>query len=174
MSNYQNKPPLPVRIMRALVDLVCWTRYQVEGDSMVPTLASKHYILATKHGFSWNGPRRGDIVVFRHPVMAGHFYIKRVIGLPNEEIRLESGRVWVNGCPLEESYPSRDRFQTRPYHLKGYNGQWWLGPDEYFVMSDNRHEGRDDSRAFGPINKRLIIGRVWFRYWPPGVWGPIS
>ena len=167
MSNQQGDRPLPVRIAQALINLVSSARYQVDGDSMLPSLASKQYVLAVPRRFSWNLLRRGDIVVLRHPVLSRHVYIKRIVGLPDEDIRLEGGQVSVNGRPLPEV-----RLNGQSYHRGEYDREWWIGSDEYFVMGDNRHNSQD-SRTFGPINARLIIGRVWFRYWPLNTWGPI-
>ena len=153
----------PVCVVRALVSLASSGRYRVEGDSMLPTLASKQHLLAS----SWNKLRRGHVVVLRQPVLTNRFYIKRIVGLPEEEVRLKEGRVYVNGSLLEEAY-----LDSRPRRRKEYDGEWWLGPDEYFVMGDNRNDSHD-SRLFGPINRQLILGRVWFRCWPPSAWGPV-
>lgn len=178
MSTFRNNSLFPVRIAQALINLIFSTPYMVEGDSMSPNLADRQYVLAASCRFSWNRPRRGDVVVFRHPILEGHIYVKRVVGLPDEDLRLAGSNVYIGGRLLEETYlssrgipTSRDRAPT--VHQKASDREWWLGPDEYFVMSDNRGQGQDDSRAFGPVNKQLIKGRVWFRYWPPRYWGPI-
>jgi signal peptidase I len=134
---------------------------------MLPTLAGKQHVLVGPVAFSWNRLRRGDIVLLRHPVLAHRTYIKRVIGLPDEEVRLEGGLVYANGHLLDEAY-----LGGQPRNWKGSGRDWWMGPDEYFVVGDNRNDS-DDSRAFGPVSGSLILGRVWFRYWPMASWGPI-
>lgn len=167
MSGHPTHPPLPVRLGQGLLNLVASARYRVEGDSMLPTLAGKQHVLVSPVAFSWNRLRRGDIVLLRHPVLAHRTYVKRVIGLPDEEIRLEGGLVYANGHLLEEAY-----LGGQPRNWKGSGRDWWMGPDEYFVVGDNRNDS-DDSRAFGPVSGNLILGRVWFRYWPLAAWGPI-
>ena len=152
---------LPTRLGQTVINLCSSSRFVVAGDSMLPALASGESVLAVRTKFSWNRLRRGDIVVLRHPVWEDRTYIKRVVGLPNEDIRLEKGLVYVAEGLLQEAYVNgpgsgnSDRSQ-----------EWWLGPEEYFVLGDNRNDSQD-SRAFGPIGQQLILGRVWFRCWPP-------
>ena len=134
---------------------------------MLPTLANGQSVLAVRPRFSWNQIRRGDIVVFRHPMLADRTYIKRIAGLPGEDLRVEGGLVYLNGVLMEEPYLNGPA-ANRPEHDR----EWWLGPNEYFVLGDNRSDSQD-SRTFGPIDRRLILGRVWFLCWPPGAWGPI-
>jgi signal peptidase I len=141
---------------------------------MLPALANKHHVLVAPLGAFGGQLRRGDIVVFRHPVLPDRVYIKRIIGLPNEDVHLEGKQVWVDGFHLEEPYLGRGTIcRASTTRRREQIHEWWLGPDDYFLMSDNRHEGQDDSRAFGPVHEGLILGRVWFRYWPVGSWGPI-
>ena len=153
-------------LLRNLLGPLAWGRSRVVGDSMLPALADGQYLLM------WRGPslrnrlRRGDIVVLRHQVWRPQTYIKRIVGLPNEDLRLEDGRVYVDGVRLEETY-------IRCPGPLGQAGEWWMGPDEYFVMGDNRLDSQD-SRAFGPVSAAQIVGRVWLRYWPPRAWGLVA
>ena len=180
-ENYRDGDAWPVRpgeepigriaqITRSLIGNLLgpltWGRSRVVGDSMLPALADGQYVLL------WRGPslrdrlRRGDIVVLRHPVLRHQTYIKRVVGLPNEDLRLEDGRVYVGGVRLEETY-------LRCPGPAGQAGEWWMGPDEYFVMGDNRLNSHD-SRYFGPVAAAQIVGRVWLRYWPRRAWGLVA
>ena len=173
MSADQNN--LPSRFGRLLLDLTSSSRYVVQGDSMLPSLKGKQHILVAAVPFHRQPEplRRGDIVVLRHPLLISRVYIKRVIGLPEEEISLREGRVVVNGNALRERFlPCRTAGELGA-HVKRYEGEWSIGPEEYFVMGDNRNDSQD-SRVFGALHQRLIIGRVWFRYWPLRCWGPIS
>ena len=132
---------------------------------MLPALASGQYMLAARGGTL----HRGQIVVLRHPILEDRIFIKRIVGLPNECIRLAGSLVFIDGFRLEEPYLGDSE--------TSYNEQereWWLGPQEYFVLSDNRSEGRDDSRAFGYIDQDSIVASVWLRYWPPSTWGKIK
>ena len=157
-----------MRLLQGLIDLLTSARFVVDGDSMLPALADKEWVLAVRPRFSWNRLRRGDIVVVRHPVWVKRTYLKRIVGLPDEEIGLRDGRVYVEGSQLEEGYPT----------LRGGDGRrddrdWWTGPEEFFVLGDNRGDSQD-SRSFGPVTRQLIVGRVWLRCWPRRAWGRID
>ncbi len=131
---------------------------------MLPALADGQYVLMVPKEHLGRQLGRGDIVLLRHPREAGDVYVKRIVGLPNETIRMKEGRLLLNGRPLQEDY------RTLAAAEKPMGPQEWsTGHDEYFVIGDNRKRSRD-SRFFGPVNNRLIIGRVWFRYWPPAAW----
>ena len=154
-----------LRIVRALVSLFYAARYVVNGDSMLPSLVSGESVLAVQLRLPKGRLRRGDVVVLRNPVETGHTSIKRVIGLPGEDIRLEGGLVYINEAPLEETYLNRG-----PAAHQGDRREWWTGPEEYVVLGDNRNDSQD-SRRFGPVDGQLILGRVWFRCWPLRAWG---
>jgi signal peptidase I len=148
--------------------LLSSSRYQVGGDSMSPTLVGGQHVLVGPLRVPRGQLGRGDIVVLRHPAQQHRFYVKRIVGLPDESIGLQGGLVYVNGSLLNETYLNR-----RPYQRPEYDREWWLGPEEYFVMGDNRSDSQD-SRAFGPVRQDLIVGRLWFRYWPLCAWGKVS
>src|SRR5690606_12695251 len=106
-------------------------------------------------------PQRGDIIVMKNPDEVGSFYIKRIVGLPGEHVRLVEGVVYINDLPLAEPYV---------LELCSHNGctlrDWQLNEGEYFVLGDNRNDSHD-SVVFGPIHRSQILGRAWIRYWPP-------
>jgi len=99
-------------------------------------------------------------VVLDSPTGPDELLIKRVIGLPNEQIALRDGRVYVNGALLDEPYITE--FCTS----RACNGEWLLGPEEYFVLGDNRNHSLD-SHTFGPVPASSIVGIARVRYWPP-------
>ena len=152
-------------VKQTLSDLVSSARFVVRGDSMLPTLVDGEAVLAVRP----DGPlRRGDIVILHNPLLKGRTFIKRVVGLPNEVLRLDEGLVYVNDELLGEPY------LERPFtEYQGAIREWWMGPDQYFVLGDNRRASQDDSRAFGFVDRRNILGRVWFRCWPPRSWGKV-
>lgn len=134
-------------------------RFRVEGESMSPTFHTDQYVVIDKISYRLSEPERGDIVVFRYPFSQPNNerdFIKRVIGLPGETVHIEGGVVRVNGQPIDEPY-----IQSPP----AYGGTWTLGPDEFFVMGDNRNNS-SDSRSWGPLKRDFIIGRALFVYWP--------
>ena len=140
---------------------------RVKGNSMAPTLLSGQLVQSRpfdglKAGHSRT---RGTIVALQHPVRSEAIYLKRVIGLPNEHVAIANGRVTVDGRPLEEPYLSGN-----PETSSRRATQWFTEIDEIFVLGDNRGDS-EDSRTFGPIPLDLIIGEVWFRYFPPALLG---
>jgi len=153
-------------LLTAIIFLVVNTltgRFQVRGTSMEPSLHTGQYVIVSKLSYRLNDPQRGDIVVFRPPNGAREDYIKRIIGLPGERVEIREGAVWVNGYRLEEPYIA----SRIPY-----TGAWELGPDEYFVLGDNRASS-SDSHSWGPVPRENIVGKVWICYWPPQYWGPV-
>ncbi len=134
---------------------------------MLPALARNQYLMVSRLSYHTTRPLRGDVVVFRYPNQQGKEYIKRIVGLPGEHIRIEGERVFINGTLLKEPY-----VDAKDHCDDAYDKEWPLDDAEYFVIGDNRSDSQD-SRSFGPIDQKLIIGRVWIRYWPPSAWGII-
>lgn len=139
-------------------------RFFVRGSSMEPSLHNGQYLVVSKMSYRFREPQRGDIVVFTSPNGAGEGYIKRIIGLPGERVEIRDGAVWINGYRLDEPYLNA---------AIPYTGSWMLGPDEYFVLGDNRAHS-SDSRVWGPLPRKNIIGKAWLCYWPPQHWGLVS
>ena len=137
---------------------------KVIGNSMAPTLLDGQHVqtLPLDPLALGNYSNRGKIVAFRHPQNPRSIYVKRVIGLPGEFITIEEGLVTIDGIRLDEPYLATTAFTPTPGATK-----WFAGPDELFLLGDNRSDS-EDSRKFGPVSSRLIIGSVSFRYWPPG------
>jgi len=150
--------------------------HQVNGQSMVPNFQSGEYVLTDKVSYKLGDPQQGDVVVFHAPPAAhcpegtGCDFIKRVIATPGQTVNLENSSYYVNGQKVSESYIPQD-FETLPGDfLRGRTIT--LGPNEYFVSGDNRPYS-SDSRQWGPIDKSAIVGRAFFRYWPPQAVGVI-
>ena len=155
-------------LRQTLSDMVSSARFIVRGDSMLPALADGESVLAALTRQPGYELHRGDIVVFRNPVLEECIFVKRIVGLPNEELRLDCGLVYIDGEALKEPYLAGE-----PTESRGIHREWWMGPGEYFVMGDNRGDSEDDSRAFGPVDRGLVLGRVWFRCWPLRAWGRV-
>lgn len=136
---------------------------RVEMTSMVPTLLNGEYTAAYKLHLKLGGsPVRGQIVICQFPEVSD-YYVKRVIGLPGETMEIRDGIVYINGRPLEEPYIEFPSYETMTI------GQ--LGPDEYFLMGDNR-AGSNDSRnpELGPIRRAGLVAEVKAVLWPPTRW----
>ncbi len=136
-------------------------RFQVRGSSMMPTLHDGQYLVISKLIYWIHSPERGDIIVFRPPNHPGEDYIKRIVGLPGEQIEIQSGEFWVDDVSFEEPYIA---------NLGHYSGSWNLGAGEYFVLGDNRSNS-SDSHSWGTLPRENIVGKAWLCYWPPEEWG---
>ncbi len=138
------------------------SRYEVRSISMQPTLYEGQYLVVSKIAYWFHPPQRGDIVVLDPPHNRSDIpYIKRVVGLPGEHIRIHDGRVWIDGVALNEPYVSGPVIYSDDFVLK---------PDEYLVLGDNRNNS-SDSHVWGPLPRDHIIGKTIFRYWPLENWG---
>lgn len=140
--------------------------YRVRGRSMEPLLRHGD-VLVVRRVSKAASLARGDIVTVEGPDRAGGRFLKRLVGLPNEEVRLSEGALYVNGERLAEPY-----LGGLPPYLGVAESRWVLGDDDYFAMGDNRAHSTD-SRDFGPLQRRLILGTAVMRVWPPGRWGRI-
>ena len=144
--------------------------HQVNGQSMVPNFQSGEHVLTDKVAYRMRDPERGEVLVFHAPPAAncakgtGCDFIKRVIGVPGDTIEVKNNAIWVNGEKLPEDYIPEDFAIMAGKATKGQSV--YLGDGEFFVCGDNRPYS-SDSRAWGAIEKTDIIGRVFFRYWPP-------
>jgi signal peptidase I len=147
---------LPALVLALTVHLFLAQATIVYGQSMEPNLSERQRLIIDKFSYRLQPPSRNDIVVLDIPGM-DEMLVKRVIGLPGETIEIRDGVVFADGVPLPEPFP----------HELGYQNMdaITLSPLSYFVMGDNR-DNSNDSRAFGPVKRETIIGRVWLRYWP--------
>ncbi len=136
--------------------------FYVIGASMEPNFADFNYLIIDELSFRFNPPQHGQVVVLRNPQNRSEFFIKRVIALPGETIRIEQGKVYVNDQLFDES-----TYLSNEVVTSSFNGDQpvTLGSNEYYVMGDNRTHSLD-SRRFGPIDRSAIVGRVWVRAWP--------
>ena len=143
-------------ILSLLIRQFLFQPCQVKMSSMFPTLKENEMILVNKLEYRLHQPKRGDIVVFHSP-FAKESYVKRVIGLPGEEIEIRNGVVFINGEKVEESYLTTE--------TRGNYGPVQISLSEIFVMGDNRGNSMD-SREFGPILLNSVIGKATMVYWP--------
>jgi signal peptidase I len=146
-------------VISAFIIVFLYQPVRVEGTSMLPMLEDQDRLFINKIAYRVGDIHQGDVVVFEYPRDHEKSYIKRVIALPGDDIRIDHGRVYVNGARLKESYVpvrfSDDR--SLPETV--------LPPNQYFVMGDHRSIS-SDSRDFGPVDRDLIYGKAVFVYWP--------
>jgi signal peptidase I len=175
-GNYADAPPNPP--VRLRTGLAVWARdliislaisafiivflYQpvkVEGTSMMPSLEDQERIFVNKFVYRLEPIERGDVVVFRYPRDPSKSYIKRVVGVAGDRIRIEAGQVYVNDQPLTEDYVPSAYIDMRSYP------EIVVPTNSYFVLGDHRSMS-NDSRDFGPVNQSFIYGKAVFGYWP--------
>ncbi len=132
---------------------------RVEGTSMLPRLEDQDRLFINKLAYRVGDIHRGDVVVFQYPLDRQKSYIKRVIALPGDDLRIDHGRVYVNGARVVEAYvpPRFADDRSEPEEI--------IPAHQYFVMGDHRSIS-SDSREFGPVNRDLIYGKAAFVYWP--------
>jgi signal peptidase I len=142
-------------------------RYVVDGDSMEPNLHTGQFLIVSRLAYMVGDPAHGDIVVFHYPRNPEESYVKRVIGVPGDDIIIEGRQVYVNGFPIDEPYLS----ETAQSYSRGHYTAT-VPENSYFVLGDNR-AGSSDSVNWGALERDLIIGKAWLSYWPPSEWGLI-
>ena len=132
---------------------------RVEGTSMLPRLEDRDRLFINKFVYRISSIERSDVVVFRYPRDPEKSYIKRVIALPGDRLRIEHGLLWLNGKAQLESYVPEEYRDSRSYP------EMVVPEDSYFMMGDHRSIS-SDSREFGPVERSLIYGKAVFVYWP--------
>lgn len=137
--------------------------FVVNGRSMDPTLETGHYLIVDQVSYKIINPKRGDVIVLKYPKNPSTYFIKRIIGLPGETVEVKKGIVTIYSekfgtTTLNESYVSKQNELSDSLKTK-------LTSDEYFVMGDNRAESMD-SRSWGPLPEKYIVGRAFIRLFP--------
>lgn len=146
--------------------------HEIKGSSMEPAFHNNEYVLTDKISYRFTAPSRGDVIVFKAPRNLDVDYIKRIIALPGERVKIENGKVIINDNILSEPYLKSVTALYPGSFLE--EGSQIVVPDrEYFVMGDNRAHS-SDSREFGTVKRNLIIGRAFIRYWPINLFGLVS
>jgi len=136
-------------------------RIRIESVSMQPTLYEGDFVVVNRLAYKFGGPSRGDVIVFRYPPdPQSEPYIKRIIGLPGEMIRIDRGQVFVNGVEIREPY-----LKASP----NYQGTWTVPPDALFVLGDNRNNS-SDSHSWGMVPLENVIGKAEVVYLPISHW----
>jgi signal peptidase I len=147
-------------VLAGVIILFVYRPVKVEGTSMMPTLSDQERIFINQFVYRFTGSvERGDTVVFWYPQDTSKSYVKRVIGLPGDTVRVDDGDVYVNGKKLPESYVPAEFKDLASYP------EIHVPADQYYVMGDHRSSS-NDSRAWGTVPRRFIYGKAVFVYWP--------
>jgi signal peptidase I len=139
-------------------------RIRVDGSSMEPSLHSGEFVIVNRLAYKLGEPEHSDVVVFHFPGDPDQEYIKRIIGLPGDRVRVQDGVVYINNQAIDEPYIAAS---------PRYQGDWTVPADHIFVLGDNRNNS-SDSHNFGAVPVVNIIGEAFFIYWPPTDWGTIT
>jgi signal peptidase I len=139
-------------------------RVRVDGFSMRPTLEDGELVLVNKLAYWLGQPKHGDIVVFRYPVNPSEDLIKRVIGLPGDVVKIQDGKLYINGLAVSEPYIAA---------APEYYGEWVVPQGQLFVLGDNRNDSLD-SHEWGVLPQTNVIGRAILIYWPPPEWNSLA
>lgn len=146
-------------VVSAFIIIFLYQPVKVEGTSMLPGLEDQERIFINKFVYRFDPIERGDIVVFHYPRDPNKSYIKRVIGVAGDRVRIDDGNVFVNGQMLVEPYVPQEYADLRSYpEVK-------VPAHSFFLLGDHRTSS-SDSRDFGPVDQRFIYGKAVFVYWP--------
>ncbi|NPV28176.1 MAG: signal peptidase I [Firmicutes bacterium] len=145
-------------VLAAVIRLWLFEPFYIPSPSMQPTLYPRDRIIVNKLSYRLHPPKRGDVVVFKFPLDPQRDFIKRIIGLEEETVEIRQGYVYINGRRLEEPYLS---YEPVPNY-----GPVKVPRGYLFVMGDNRNNS-EDSRFWGCLNKKYLVGKAFFIYWPP-------
>ncbi len=146
-------------IVSAFIIVFLYQPVKVEGTSMLPGLDDQERIFINKFVYSFEPIERGDVVVFHYPRDPSKSYIKRVIAVPGDHVRIDNGQVYVNGRRLSESYVPAEFADERSF------SDLVVPRNSYLLLGDHR-SSTSDSRDFGPVSRRYIYGKAVFGYWP--------
>lgn len=146
-------------VLAAIIVLFVARAFTVDGPSMLPTLQTGERLLIDKITYRIREPRRGDVIVFRYPSDPRQYYIKRVVGLPGDDVHITGGLLYINGSVIHEEYTSGP--------IQREYGPYTVPNGSYFVLGDNRNNSEDSrSRGVGAVPRDLIVGRALMRFWP--------
>jgi len=139
--------------------------YEVRYTCMLPNIEEGELIMVSKASYFFSEPKRGDVIVLWPPFKSDTPFIKRVIGMPGENVQVKDGKVFIDGIPLKEEY-----IKELPHYAMAPKE---IPDNEYFVLGDNRNNA-NDSHYWGTVPRENVIGKAWFIYWPPSKWGIIK
>lgn len=136
--------------------------FLVSGASMSPNFETGNYLIVDQLSYDFKDPTRGEVIVFKYPNDTKKFFIKRIIGLPNETVKIEDSKIFIKNSDNPAGFEL-----SEPYiqNVGSNNSEVHLNSDEYFVMGDNR-PASSDSRVWGPLPEKLIVGRAFLRLFP--------
>ena len=147
-----------------LVRYFLFKPFYVKGASMEPNFFDHEYLIIDELSYRLREPARGDVIVFKYPYNPKEYFLKRIIGLPGETVKVSEGTITIYNTEHPEGLEIKESYLDSAIKTIGEK-KITLGGDEFFVLGDNRDNSLD-SRRFGPVDRSLIVCRAWFRGWP--------
>jgi len=148
----------------ALIRYYLFKPFYVKGASMEPNFHEKEYLIVDELSYRFREPVRGEVIVFRYPEDPKEYFLKRVIGLSGETVKVQGGKVYIYNTENAEGFELGEEYLPKDLATEG-DHTFKIGDNQIFVLGDNRPNSFD-SRRFGPIDKSLVVGRAWLRGWP--------
>ncbi len=142
----------------------------VSGSSMVPNYHNREYLVVNKLSYHLRQPERGDVIVFRYPKDTSQYFIKRIIALPGESVKVQNGKVYIKNAEHQEWSALTEPYLSNQDITFGKDEETTLGTEEFFVLGDNRLAS-SDSRVWGILPRHDIIGTAWLRVFPLNSFG---
>ncbi|MEK7625101.1 MAG: signal peptidase I [Patescibacteria group bacterium] len=149
----------------ALIRYFLFKPFYVKGASMEPNFMDHEYLIIDELSYRLRLPERGEVIVFKYPNNKQEYFLKRIIGLPGERVKVADGHVTIYNNAHPEGVVVSEGYLPDELITAGDNQTVTLGVEDYFVLGDNRPNSFD-SRRFGSIKKDLIVGKVFIRGWP--------
>jgi signal peptidase I len=145
----------------------------VSGSSMVPNFHNREYLIINKIVYRFEEPKRGDVIVFKYPKDTSQYFIKRIIALPGEKVKVQDGHVVVYNADHPDGLKLTEDYLPNQNVTFGKDDVIELGSDEYFVLGDNRLAS-SDSRVWGILPRHDIVGEAWLRVFPIASLGVVT
>ncbi len=160
----------PIIIIVFLIRTYIAQPFIVDGDSMAPNFHTGHYLIIDELSYHFHAPNRFDVVVLRYPLDTKRFFIKRIVGMPGDTIQIKDGHVVIINTEHPKGYVVSEPYESQATFPVGQYNNVTLGPDQYFALGDNR-AGSSDSRTWGILPRKDIVGHVALRLFPLNVAG---
>ena len=161
------EPFLVAAVLAIVIRTFLLGPYKIPSGSMIPTFLVGDRIFVDKVSYRFHPPERGDIIVFKFPLDRKKDFVKRLVGKPGDKVQIRDGKLFINGRVMNDAPFSDYYYYNREDWEFGRIGQViWVPPENYFAMGDNSSQS-NDSRNWGFIPKRNIVGKAFFIWWPP-------
>lgn len=148
----------------ALIRYYLFKPFYVKGASMEPNFHEKEYLIIDELSYRFREPVRGEVIVFRYPEDPKEYFLKRIIGLSGETLKITEGKIYIYNTENPEGFELKENYLPDDLITEG-DKIFKIGENQVYVLGDNRPNSFD-SRRFGPIDRSLVVGRAWLRGWP--------